>query len=88
MLWGESERVCHAIVSNSSGLHGLCQSPLFLEFVKQKYWSGLSFPSPGYLPNSGTGSRALELHANSLPPEPPGKPYDFLNKIECVYGSI
>ena len=24
-----------------------CQAPLSMEFSKQKYWSGLSFPSPG-----------------------------------------
>ena len=28
-----------------------CQAPLFMEFSRQECWSGLSFPSPGYLPN-------------------------------------
>ena len=27
------------------------QSPLFTWFSRQEYWSGLPFPSPGYLPN-------------------------------------
>ena len=26
--------------------------PLSMEFFRQKYWSGLSFPTPGYLPNT------------------------------------
>ena len=29
------------------------QAPLSMEFPRQEYWSGLSFPSPGGLPNSG-----------------------------------
>ena len=30
-----------------------CQAPLPMEFFRQEYWSGLSFFSPGDLPNSG-----------------------------------
>ena len=30
-----------------------CQAPLFMGFPRQEYWSGLPFPSPGDLPNSG-----------------------------------
>ena len=30
-----------------------CWAPLFMEFSRQAYWSGLPFPSPGYLPYSG-----------------------------------
>ena len=29
------------------------QAPLSMEFSRQEYWSGLSFPSPEDLPNSG-----------------------------------
>ena len=29
------------------------QAPLSLGFSRQEYWSGLPFPSPGYLPNPG-----------------------------------
>ena len=29
------------------------QTPLSMEFPRQEYWSGLPFPSPGHLPNSG-----------------------------------
>ena len=45
------------------------QAPLSMEFSRQKYWSGLQFPSPEYLPNPG-----IELQVDSLPPEPPRKP--------------
>ena len=30
-----------------------CQAPLSMGFSRQEYWSGLPFPSPGDLPNSG-----------------------------------
>ena len=30
-----------------------CQAPLSMEFSRQEYWSGVPFPSPGDLPNSG-----------------------------------
>ena len=29
------------------------QAPLPMKFSKQKYWSGLQWPSPGYLPDPG-----------------------------------
>jgi len=45
-----------------------------MEFSKQEYWSGLSFPSPGDLPNPGIEPRSLALQADSLPDEPPGRP--------------
>ena len=31
-----------------------CQAPLYMGFSRQEYWSGLSFPSPGDLPEPGT----------------------------------
>ena len=30
------------------------QAPLFVEFSRQEYWSGLPFPIPGDLPDQGT----------------------------------
>ena len=41
----------HWVMSDSLGSHGLY--PLFVEFSRQEYWSGLPFPSPGDLPNPG-----------------------------------
>ena len=48
------------------------QAPLSMGFSKQEYWSGLPFPSPGDLPNSGIGHRSSKLQADALPSEPPG----------------
>ena len=50
------------------------QTPLSMGFSRHKYWSGLPFPSPGYLPDPGIWPRSPILWADSLPPEPAGKP--------------
>ena len=47
------------------------QAPLSMGFSRQEYWSGLPFPSPGDLPDSGIEPGSPALHADSLPPEPP-----------------
>ena len=44
-----------------------------MEFSRQEYWSGLPFPSPGDLPNSGIEPGSPTLQGNSLLPEPSGK---------------
>ena len=41
---------------------------------RQEYWSGLPFPSPGALPHPGIELESPALQADSLLPEPPGKP--------------
>ena len=41
-----------------SSLH---QAPPSTGFSRQEYWSGLSFPSPGNLPNPGIEPRSLTL---------------------------
>ena len=38
-----------------------CQAPLSMGFPRQEYWSGLPFPSPGDLPNTG-----IELESPAL----------------------
>ena len=50
------------------------QAPQSMEFSRQEYWSGLPFPSPGYLPNPGIESRSPAVQADALLSEPPGKP--------------
>ena len=50
-----------------------CQTPQFIEFSKQEYWSGLSFPSPGGLPDPGIEPGSPTLQADFLLSEPPGK---------------
>ena len=51
-----------------------CQAPLSMEFSRQEHWSGLSFPSPGYLPIPGIKPKSLAMLADSSPSGPPGKP--------------
>ena len=46
---------------------------LSMGFFRQEYWSGLSFPSPGDLPNPGIEPRSPAFQANSLPTELQGK---------------
>ena len=41
----------------------VCKAPLSMEFSWQEYWSGLSFPSPRYLPEPGTPSGSLAYPA-------------------------
>ena len=43
------------------------QAPLFIGFSWQEYWSGLSCPPPGDLPEPGIKPMFSELQADSLP---------------------
>ena len=43
------------------------QAPLCMVFLRQEYWMGLSFPSPGDLPDPGIDLCLLHRQANSLP---------------------
>ena len=56
----------------------LCD-PLSVGFSRQEYWSGLSCPPPGDLPNPGIEPGSPALQADSSPSEPPEKP-----KGKCV----
>ena len=38
-------------------------------FLRQEYWSGLPFPSPGHLPDPGIEPMSPALQADSLPTE-------------------
>ena len=51
-----------------------CQTPLTMGFSRQKYWSGLPFPSLGDLPDPGMEPGSPTLQADSLPAAPAGKP--------------
>ena len=51
---------------------------------RQEYWSGLPFPSPGYLPDAGIKPESLEsLHwqVDSLPLVPPEARQPTSNKF-------
>ena len=43
-----------------------CQAPLSMGFPKQKYWSGLPFPSPGDLPDLEIELTSPALQMDSL----------------------
>ena len=49
------------------------QAPLSMGFSRPEHWSGLTFPSPGDLPNPGIEPGSLALQVDSLPAELPGK---------------
>ena len=50
------------------------QAPPSMGFSWQEYWSGLPFPSPGYLPDPGIEPGSPAFQADTLTSEPSGKP--------------
>ena len=55
--------------SRGSSVHGI---------LRQGYWSGLPFTSPGDHPDPGIEPGSPVLQADSLTTEPPGKPVRFI----------
>ena len=49
------------------------QAPLSIEFSRLEYWSGLPFPSPEDLPNTGIEPGSLAWQGESLLSEAPWK---------------
>ena len=47
------------------------QAPPSMGFSRKEYWSGVPFPSPGDLPDSGIKPRSPALQADALTSEPP-----------------
>ena len=66
----KSESISLSVLSDSLCAH---QAPLSVEFSSQEYQSGLSFPSPGDLPDPGIEPMSPAFQADSVPSEPPGK---------------
>ena len=56
-----------------------CQAPLSMGFFRQEYWSGLTFPSPGDLPDQEIKLESPALQEYSLPSEPPENHLLWLN---------
>ena len=54
------------------------QAPPSMGFSRQKYRSGLPFPSSGDLPNPGIKPGSPALQTDALPSEPPGKPFSSI----------
>ena len=65
------------------------QAPLSMGFSRQEYWSGLSCPPRGALPNPGTEPRSPALAGGFFTSRPPGKPQSrsFL-VIYFIYSSV
>ena len=51
------------------------QVPLSMGFPRQEYWSGLPFPPPRDLPDSGFKPMSPALTGTFFTTEPPGKPW-------------
>ena len=58
------------------------QAPLSIEFSRQEYWRRLPFPSVRDLPNPGIEPDSSALQTDSLPSEPPGKPFQVLKPLQ------
>ena len=54
------------------------------EISQQAYWSGLPFPSPGYLPDPGIEPWSPALEAGTLTSEPPGRAYLLMCSLKTV----
>ena len=78
-----------------------CQAPLSMGYPRQEYWSGLLCLPPGDLPDPGIKASSPALQADSLPSEPPGKPYSlitqrlvqpgiiwFLHSFACLFSPL
>ena len=65
-------------MSNSLWPHGLYAARLLCLWDRQEYWSGLPFPPPGDLLDPRIKPRSPSLQADSLPSEPPRRPYLIL----------
>ena len=65
----ESDSISCSVLWVSLWPHGLVarQVPLSMGFLRQEYWTGLPFPSPGDLPDPETELRSPVLQAGSLP---------------------
>ena len=70
------------------------QSPLSMEFSRQKYWSGLLFPPPGDLPSPGLEPESpvsSALAGRFFTPAPLGKPTsmsEFPTIPRCLHTQI
>ena len=60
------------------------KSPLSVGFPRQEYWSGLPFPSPGYLPDPGIEPVSPALAGGFFITEPPVKPRVMITNTQMV----
>ena len=60
------------------------QAPLSMEFSRQKYWSGLPFPSPENLPDPGIEPTYPALTGGFFTTEPAGKPKNMRTEVNII----
>ena len=65
------------LVAQSCSTLWVRQAPLSMEFSRQGYQSGLPFPSPGFLPDTGIEPNSPALRQDCLASEPLGNPLIF-----------
>ena len=71
--------------------HGLQPARLLClwGFFRQEYWSGLSCPPPGDLPNPWIEPRSPALQADSFLSKPPGKPKNIgVGSLSLLQGNF
>ena len=71
-----------SVLSDSANMWTVThQAPLPMGFSRQEYSSGLPFPPPGDLPDSGIKPVSPALSGRFFTAEPPGKPPHFLTSL-------
>ena len=60
------------------------QAPLSMEYSRQEYWSGLTIPFPGDLPDPRIEPKSPTLAGGFFTNEPPGKHSAFLLWFELA----
>ena len=66
--------MCSIVSDSATSWNVVCQAPLSMEFSSQEYWSGLTFPPPGDLPDPGIKPMSpisSALQVDSLPADVP-----------------
>ena len=78
--------VIHSFMSDSEIPWNVAQAPWATRFSRQEYWSGLPFPPPGDLPDSGikpSSPASSALEGRFI--EPRGKPIKSFTKIYIYF---
>ena len=65
-----------------------CQDPLSMGLFSLEYWSVLSFPSPGDLPDPGIEPGSSALQTEALPSEPQGSPQEYWRGLHALLQGI
>ena len=72
-------KLCPNLMTSWTVAH---QAPLPKGFPRQEYWSGLSFPSPGHLPDPGIKAVSPALVGGFLPLNHHGSPLLHVTELK------